>query len=243
MLKVRRKETGQIIDFQTNVGVFKYSFLLAPQTDNFGNTRYKTNFYTEDVATIKALEEAIVEVATAKWGDKVNLETLKRPYEIITDENNKLKGIEITAKNKDQPLLFVIDTDSGEPIEVDENNYDEFYSGMEGEIIVGLYPYSTGTKGVSLFLNGVCKTGQGTPYNDGTYSNKETYRNMFRRDGATSSKSAFDFTQPTKAKQTITNVGTQKAVPNTQAKQETKQVAKKEEETPKTISSYLDSLF
>ena len=67
-----------------------------------------------------------------------------------------------TTTNK-QPKIHIRDEGSGLAHEITEDEVDEIYSGMIGEAIIQFSPYNyLGRKGITCYLNAVCKTGDGT---------------------------------------------------------------------------------
>jgi len=170
-LRVKRHtESGVITEIQTNPGVFSYSYLAFPRPEgSFGAGNYGTEFIIHDEETLNAireyLSEKIKEGQADKWKGKFNPKTLNLPLRKGDDDNELEAGKWVLkTSTQSQPKLFILNNDTGRAHEVEEDELDEIYSGMEGEIIFSFYVYSyLGKNGVKAYINAACKTGTGTP--------------------------------------------------------------------------------
>lgn len=110
---------------------------------------------------LKKLKDAIVEVATAKFGKKaaamLEKGQLKNPLRDGDDsDQDYLEGLYyLTARSSDRP--DVVDEDLDDIIDSKE-----FYGGAEARMDIWLYAFDkAGNRGVAAILNNVQKTGEG----------------------------------------------------------------------------------
>lgn len=166
MLKAyRNSETGEITAVQTSAGIFSYAYLTTPDS-SFGSPVYRTEFVTRDKKTVDLVKEYLAQVVNAakseQWGGKLP-KGLNLPVR-NGNEGNELEDGAFVLKlsNKVQPDIYI--KENGKAHQISEDEIDDIYSGMEGEVIFSFKAYNmNGAKGVKAYLNGVCKTGEGKP--------------------------------------------------------------------------------
>lgn len=200
-LKVtRHPETGKIIRIKTGEGVFSYSYLVSPRPeDSLNPGTYGTDFIIKDDETLSAikeyLKEQIVEGKERFWNNTVPKD-LHIPLRQGKEDVELERGYWVlSTKSKSQPALFILDKETGRAREVEtEEDMYEIYSGMVGEVIIALRPYSyKGIRGITCYVNAVCKTGTGTPIGVRTTD----YKSEFSLEGAFESEFNNDEEVPT----------------------------------------------
>lgn len=85
-----------------------YAWLDKPDSGHkFSNNKFKTTFVYDDVDDMAKIEEAVVELAEAEWGDKVSIDEVKRPYRTADEQTKEaFQGkVTITASSKFKPDL------------------------------------------------------------------------------------------------------------------------------------------
>lgn len=168
MLKVKRDpETNRIRRLQTGDVMFSYAFLttVRPDTD-FKKGTYGADLIIQDEETLGAIKEYIQEVMEDAientWDGKLSKD-LHIPLK-KGDEESEIEAGHYVLKTttKKQPKLLIRDSETGLAHEITEDEVDDIYSGMIGEAIIQLAPYNyNGKKGITCYLNAVCKTGDG----------------------------------------------------------------------------------
>lgn len=145
---------------------FLHLFRPQPAMQEGKEPQYSATFlWDEGNKKLKKLEDAIVEVATAKWGskakgmlDKGQLRSPLRPGSDKEDSNqaDQFEGkVFLTARSTDKPQ--VVDSDL-EPL-MDQL---EVYSGCIGRADIWLFAYDkAGNKGVGAILNSFQKLDDG----------------------------------------------------------------------------------
>jgi hypothetical protein len=84
-----------------------YAYLDKPDTGHkFSNNKFKVTMVYDDTDFVDAVEELVVQLAQEEWGDKVDIDDVKRPYRLPdeqTKENFEGKAtIAVTSKYKPQ---------------------------------------------------------------------------------------------------------------------------------------------
>jgi len=170
MLKVTRDpETNRIKRLQTGDVMFSYAFLttVRPETD-FKKGTYGADLIIQDEETLEAVKEYIQEVMESAledtWEGKMS-KTLYVPLKKGNEESEVEAGhYVLKTTTRKQPKLLIRDEETGVAHEITEDEVDDIYSGMIGEAIIQLSAYNyNGQKGITCYLNAVCKTGDGTP--------------------------------------------------------------------------------
>jgi hypothetical protein len=243
MVKVTRsKETGKITRVRLSDVVFSYAYLISPRPeDDFKAGTYGAELLFDDTETLAAVKEYLKEVMDdAKentWKGKVPKD-LHLPLSEGDEEKDLEAGMwKIKTTTKKQPQLFIKPEGSSTAHEVDEDELDEIYSGMIGDAIITFRAYNyNNIKGITAYLNAVCKTGEGT-----VLSARVSYEDEFSDgtdfdDDEDETEDALANLKPkesTKAKASTTK--------KTTTKKATKKVEPEEDEEEEEIS--LDSLI
>jgi len=169
------------MEIKTPRGTASYAYVHKPQKamDPGKQDQYSlTLIWDADDPKLKKLQDAIVEVATKKFGAKAKqmLEKgqLRSPLRDGAEKDGT-PGYEgkvfLTSRSNDKPEI--VDEDA-EPIA----DPMEFYSGCEARMLLWLFPYDkAGNKGVGAILNGAQKLGEGE-----RISGRRSARDAFRED-------------------------------------------------------------
>jgi len=164
------RDTGNIRSLKAEGVTFSYAFLTSARPkDNYKAGTYGAELVINDKETEKEitqyLKQVIEEAKDTLWKGKVPRD-MKLPIR-ETNENNELENgavVVLKTSSKNQPKLFIRNEESGRAHEVAEDEIEEIYSGMIGEAIVTFRAYDyNGIRGVTAYLNAVCKTDEGTP--------------------------------------------------------------------------------
>jgi hypothetical protein len=170
----------------TPKGEAAYAYVYKPQKamQEGRDPQYSlTLLFNEGDPKLDKLRSAIIEVATAKFGQKAavmlekgQLKNPLRPGSDRTDENFEDK-VFITARSTDKPQI--VDEDA-EPI-MDQA---DFYSGCEARMDIYLYAFEkAGNKGVAAILNSAQKLGEGIR-RSGRRSAQEAFKPLSEEDEA-----------------------------------------------------------
>jgi len=183
-LKINRNEAEKIVSIKTADGVFSYSYLMNPRPESdFQPGTYGTEFIIRDKATLAAIKgyikDVIKEAAAGDWSGKVPRD-LHIPLKAGDSENPlEADAFVLKTSTKNQPKVYIRNA-KGRAFEVEEDEIDEIYSGMIGELIFTLRAYKyNGKKGITAYVNAVCKTGAGTPL-----GGKSDYESDFSLEGS-----------------------------------------------------------
>lgn len=166
-VKFNRNEDDRIMSLQTNPGVFSYAYLTQPRPESdYKAGKYGTDFVIRDQETLKALKEylkqAIDEGTEKEWGGKTP-KKLSIPLKKGDDGSEVTKGAYVLKTSTTYKPNLWIRGENGRAHEAEEDEYDDLYSGMEGLVVVKLVPFNyNGNKGITCYLDAVCKTGEGT---------------------------------------------------------------------------------
>lgn len=168
-VKINRDDEGRIKSIRTGEGMFSYAYLLnaRPESDFKAGT-YGTEFVIHDDDTIAAIKEYVNQVMqeakNKEWNGTIP-KNVSLPIK-AGDEENELEAGHYVLKTstKIQPKVLIRDPETGRAHEVEEDEFDQIYSGMLGEIIFTLRAYNyNGVRGITAYINAACKTGEGTP--------------------------------------------------------------------------------
>jgi hypothetical protein len=170
MYKFIKNDAGNITSLKLEDVVFSYSYLVSPRPEtDFSPGTYGTELVITDDETVKAiktyLNEIIAEAKTTTWEGKMP-KSLNLPIKKGNDDKEFEAGAYVLkTSSKMQPKLYIREEGEERAHVVEEDELDEIYAGMVGEAIVKFKAYTyNGIKGIKAYLNAVCKTGDGTPF-------------------------------------------------------------------------------
>ncbi len=184
----------------TPVAILSYPHLDAPQAPpknpdgTQGAAKYSVGLVFEDGTDIKAIEAAILQVATAKWGDqaatKLRGGSLSNPLRCnpddVADKRYPKGSCFINARSGNKPGLVhrfadpatvTEENPKGRPAKVaDDKVRDTFYPGAKVRAQLSFYTYDKGVKkGVGVGLDNVQLIDGTTPRLDGRQAADEAF--------------------------------------------------------------------
>jgi hypothetical protein len=147
-------------------GIASYAHLLEPRADKKGKLKYEVSILISKARALELepLKQAMLEVATAKWGPKAPTILANAKYPLIKDGDKMLD--EETGKPKaGYAGMFVISTRTDRKPQiigpakeevVTDDDVSGIYSGCMIRVSGGMFAYENeGNKGVSIGLNNV----------------------------------------------------------------------------------------
>lgn len=164
------KETGVIQKIRVTNAVASYAYLTSPRPEgSLKEGTYGTELIIRDEETIALVKQYTKQVAqhaiTNVW--RVQPKELGLPYALGDEENEREAGALVfkTSAPKFQPTLLIRNPKTGRAHQLEEDEKDEYYSGMLVDADVVLKPWAVGGKfGVTAYVNAVCKVGDGEPF-------------------------------------------------------------------------------
>lgn len=164
---VRNEKTGKIDLLRVQGSVVQYPALLEPRgKEDLKEGTYGAQFIIKDPESIALVKEYVTQVAkeaiTSMWGGKVP-KGMTLPY-FAGDEDNDIEsgGIVLKTNSKFPPKVY-IRRPGQRTVALDDN--EEIYPGMiaDADIKFKSYAHASGNKGVTAYIQAICKTGDGTP--------------------------------------------------------------------------------
>jgi hypothetical protein len=174
----------QRISMQTPRGRLSYVNLAEPKENKNGAKRFKTAFVFEADSDLKELKTAIVEVATAEWGEDapkmIRSGKLHWPLrgegEPGSDDDSDITGrgypsgaVFMNTSSKSRP--GIVDAQATPVVDIEA----EAYSGRDAFLHVTLAPFDVdGNRGVAVYVNAVQLLGHNERF-DGRVSATELF--------------------------------------------------------------------
>jgi len=187
--------TGKIKALRVTDAVFSYSYLTAPRPEGqFKAGSYGTELIIKDEETIKLINQYLKEVVQTAiketWNGKLPKDVYL-PFEEGDEEVETEAGAYVLkTTSPTQPPLYIREAGQAWPRRLEGEEVSEIYAGMIGEAYVVLSPFNyLGKTGITAYINGVCKTADGTPFG-GRANLEEVF--------AVPSEAAMDFSAPVK---------------------------------------------
>lgn len=164
---IRNEKTGKVELLRIQNAVVQYPAVIEPRgEEDLKPGTYGAQFIIKDPEGIAAVKEYVTEVAKEAivnlWGGKVP-KNMTIPYYVGDDENDvEANGIVLKTNSKFAPKVY-IRRPGQRTIALDD--VEEIYPGMiaDADIKIRAYTHASGNKGVTAYLQAICKTGAGTP--------------------------------------------------------------------------------
>lgn len=163
------------VDLTTGEGTlsFPHVFKETASTNDKGETVYDIQIIIpkSQKDDLRAILRAIKTVGEAKWGE--NWTKVRKPLRDGDAEADELTEDGTTKREKYPERLgcYFLNARSSKPVGVYDRSRNvitdsgELYGGCKGKLALNFYAYSSnGNHGVGAGLNGVQKTGEGTPF-------------------------------------------------------------------------------
>lgn len=184
-LKIYRDADGVITQLKTGEGRFSYTYLTTTKPPFVQGSDekpvYATDLIVDDEETIAAiktyLNEIISDARTELWAAAIKKNQgrlpagLHLPFRVGDEEKEPEAGkYVLSTKSTFQPKLYILNQNTGRAYEVEtDEDIEQIYSGMYGEIIVKFKAYAYGTSnGITCYIQSACKTNDGEPLGNRT---------------------------------------------------------------------------